>query len=81
VGGRLISFTKFIGDSVDIRNTYEVLNIMEKCHQFVLQVSLSIGEYKSNFWDGHGEKKNMYHILTNAVTVTDIPTKLPSLLL
>jgi len=32
---------------------------MEKFHQFVLQVSLSNGEYKSNFWDVHGEK-NIY---------------------
>lgn len=52
--GGLISYTKFIGDFVDIRNTYEVLNTKKKS---VLQVSLSIGEYKSNLWDVHGEKK------------------------
>jgi len=52
-----ISCTKFTGDFVVIRNTYEILSIMEKFHQFHLQVSLSIGEYKSNFWDVHEEKK------------------------
>lgn len=56
VGG-LISCTKFIADFIDIKNTYEVLNIKGKCHQFVLQVILSTGEYKSNFWDVPGEKK------------------------
>ena len=42
--GGLINCTKIIGDLVAIGNTYEVLIIMETTHQFVLQVSLSIGE-------------------------------------
>jgi hypothetical protein len=52
-----ISCTKSIGDFVVIRNTYEILNTMEKFHLFVLQISLSTGKYKSIFWDIHEEKK------------------------